>query len=200
MSGRLGSTDVGEMFSAPPARAAGLSGTLAPRPHLVRPAEQPSPKEDPEPAAAEAPSRSSAHSDRRPRKHTDPQSAAPAHGEPSPSRPLLIVYVTQSDLRWVTRRRKATDLTNAQIVLSAIETTSEQLADEFKVAPRAKSGLFATPTASSQRTGERHVQLGLSGILPDDRAVLDRLVAGTGAGSISALARAALRIVQRENA
>ncbi|MGB8021357.1 MAG: hypothetical protein WCF04_09030 [Candidatus Nanopelagicales bacterium] len=101
---------------------------------------------------------------------------------------------------WVTRRRKTADLTNAQIVLSAIETTAERLAGEFKVAPRTKSGLFATPTAPSQRTGERHVQLGLSGILPDDRAVLDRLVASTGAGSISALARAALRIVQRENA
>jgi hypothetical protein len=56
--------------------------------------------------------------------------------------------------------------------------------------------MFATSTQPSSRPRERHVQLGLYGVLASDREILDQLVADTGAPSLSALVRAALEIAR----
>jgi hypothetical protein len=110
---------------------------------------------------------------------------------------VLIVYVTPADLDWVAQRRKATDLTNAQIVLGAIEAAAADLPAKFRTPKAASRGsLFSASTAQPRRSRDRHVQLGLSGVLAGDRDVLDRLVADTGAGSLSALVRAALEFAR----
>ena len=193
MSSRLGNTDVGELFAKPASRAAGLTGALAPRPKLVRPVEETAPAEEqsPEPAAEPAGARSPRGS--RARKPTESESL-PTRDELATSRRLVLVYVTQADLDWVTRQRKETDRTNAQVVLASIESCADQLAAEFRASTPRASGMFSIPTAPGERGKERHVQLGLSGILPADRDVLGKLVADTDAGSLSALVRAALKL------
>jgi hypothetical protein len=193
MSSRLGNTDVGELFAKPASRAAGLTGALAPRPKLVRPVEETAPAEEqsPEPAAEPAGARSPRGS--RARKPSESESL-PTRDELATSRRLVLVYVTQADLDWVTRQRKETDRTNAQVVLASIESCADQLAAEFRASTPRASGMFAIPTAPGERGKERHVQLGLSGILPADRDVLGKLVADTDAGSLSALVRAALKL------
>ena len=110
---------------------------------------------------------------------------------------MLVVYVSQADLEWVAQRRKATDLTNAQIVLGAIEAAAERLPGAFQRDRPGKAGrLFSTPTGQGAKPRERHVQLGLTGVLAGDRDVLDRLVTDTNAGSLSGLVRAALEIAR----
>lgn len=193
MSG-LGTTDVGAMFAAAPAasssgqsRPAALKGVLPPRDS--RP---PAPAEDPAGAGTAAgeqaqPSRPAVRSRGQHR-------AQPAAGERGR---LAVVYVTQEDLQWVAARRKATDLTNAQIVLLAVEAAAEQLPGVFKVRSQpARTGMFAATAARAPRAAARHVQLGLNGVGAGDRAVLDRLVADVGAGSLSALVRAALHLAR----
>ena len=194
MSSRLGNTDVGELFAKPAPRAAGLTGALAPRPKLVRPVEEAAPAEEqsPEPAAEPAAGARSPRGSRA-RKPTESESL-PTRDELATSRRLVLVYVTQADLDWVTRQRKETDRTNAQVVLASIESCADQLAAEFRASTPRSSGMFSIPTAPGERGKERHVQLGLSGILPADRDVLRKLVADTDAGSLSALVRAALKL------
>lgn len=212
MSSRLGTTGVGEMFATQPPRAAALAGALPPRPRLVQDAPD-------EPIVAESESADSVSEEdasseqqdepsdsppvdkeRRARKAPAGRAARATKDEPPQTRLLLVVYVTQEDLDWVAQRRKATDLTNAQIVLAAIETAAPKLADRLRPASPSpgRSSMFATPTAKSPRPKQRHVQLGLSGVLVSDREVLDRLVADTGAESMSALVRAALEVARHE--
>lgn len=202
MSSRLGNTGVGELFSKPPARASGLAGTLGPRPHLV-PAPEPTPPESPQdaevldapsPAPAVAPS---GGKEARARKASTPRPDRQPKDEPAQARRLVVVYVTQADFEWVSQRRKATDLTNAQIILAAIEAAAPELPERFRTKTSAAgSRMFATPTSAPLRSRERHVQLGLAGILTSDRETLDRLVADTGAQSLSALVRAAVSIAR----
>lgn len=191
---RLGNTDVGDMFGKTPSRASGLAGALGPRPRLVRPVNdsdldaQPNPEPD---GTAEPPAPRAKAS--RPKKAPGTERATTSE-ELATSRRLVVVYVTQEDSDWVTQQRKATDRTNAQVVLAAIESAAPQLATVLKPAAPHRSGMFSTPTTPGERGKERHVQLGLSGILPSDRDVLDNLVSDTGAGSLSALVRASLKL------
>lgn len=199
---RLGTTDVGEMFGKAPSRASGLTGTLAPRPRLVSPeADSASPATN---AESEIERDVGGETTPEPRT-THPKKSAgsepiQARDESATSRRLVVVYVSQEDSDWVTLQRKTTDRTNAQVVLAAIESTATRLAAEFTAAAPRPSGMFSTPTTPIERHNERHVQLGLSGILPSDREVLDRLVNDTGAGSLSALVRAALRLHRQADA
>jgi hypothetical protein len=196
MSSRLGNTDVGELFAKPASRAAGLTGALAPRPKLVRPVEETAPAEEQPPELAAEPVGARSQRGSRARKPTESESL-PTRDELATSRRLVLVYVTQADLDWVTRQRKETDRTNAQVVLASIESCADQLAAEFRASTPRASGMFSIPTGPGERGKERHVQLGLSGILPADRDVLGKLVADTDAGSLSALVRAALRLSRR---
>lgn len=195
MSG-LGTTDVGAMFAGAPAasssaqsRPAALKGVLPPRTHRPsspaadRAGDETAAREEAQPASPSSASRSRGQ-----------RQAQPAPGERGR---LAVVYVTQEDLQWVAARRKATDLTNAQIVLLAVEAAAEQLPGVFKIRsqPR-RTGMFAATAARTPRPAARHVQLGLNGVGAGDRAVLDRLVADVGAGSLSALVRAALLLAR----
>ena len=188
------------MFSAQPTRAAGLSGTLGPRPRLV-------PSEDASTPVTETaddmpvPARDSGGSkpSRKARSTgTEAGGEAKQDAVPAPARRLVVVYVTQADFDWIVQRRKTTDLTNAQIVLQAIEDWADHLPGQFHKPTTKKAGLFSTPTTPGHRPRERHVQLGLNGILPDDRQTLDRLVVESGAGSLSALVRGALALSQEK--
>jgi hypothetical protein len=195
MSGGLGATGVGELFAASPKaagqeRAAGLQDVLVRKRPAVIDSTPPadSPAELPE--AAEAPA---ARGARQRRPQQPPQKAE------QPGR-LLVVYVTQEDLQWVSARRKAADLTNAQIVLSAVESAADRLPEVFRAAstPPRTGGMFAATAARAPKAGPRHVQLGLNGVPASDRAVLDQLVVDVGAGSVSALVRAALQLARAE--
>lgn len=123
----------------------------------------------------------------------------PGGGGVPRSQQLVVVYILPEDADWVTQQRRETALTNAQIVLTAIEASVPQLAAQFEQRPAASGRLFATLARSENAgagTGERYVQLGLRGIAPEDREILASLVAETRAGSLSALVRAALRLAR----
>lgn len=192
MSG-LGQTGVGDLFAAPASRASGLAGALGPRRRPLAPVDdldvddQPSPEPDRATEPASEP--------KAPRPKKAPTPARPATGdEQVSSRSLVVVYVTQEEFDWVGQQRKATDRTNAQVVLAAIESAAPRLASVLKPAAPAPTGMFSTPTTPGERGKERYVQLGLRGILPSDRDLLDKLVTDTGAGSLSALVRTALQV------
>ena len=202
MSSKLGDTGVGELFATTPKRAAGLAGSLAPRPRLApvpaAPADDTASVEaGPGPAStAQVEPAATRDSERRPRKAPSARASRAAKDQ-ADSRVLIVVYVTQADLDWIGQQRKATDRTNAQITLSAIETAAPKLSGRVHPTPAAsRKGMFATSTQPSSRPRERHVQLGLYGVLASDREILDQLVADTGAPSLSALVRAALEIAR----
>lgn len=211
---RLGATDVGELFSKPAGkgRASGLAGTLAPRRAEVPPAPEPSDSipETTSTAPPANPARAARTTERTARTTParKPAESAPVAPETvdvteargggvATSQQLVVVYILPEDAEWITAQRKRTSLTNAQVVLAAIEQTAGQLPAALAPAPAARVGMFST-LAKPKPSGDRHVQLGLRGILPEDREVLSSLVEQTGAGSLSALVRAALRLARAE--
>lgn len=114
------------------------------------------------------------------------------------SQQIVVVYILPEDAEWIAEQRRLSERTNAQVVLAAIEQTAARLPDEFRPTPPTHTGLFATLAQPAVGERERHVQLGLRGILPQDRAVLADMVTATGAGSLSALVRAALRLTRAQ--
>lgn len=114
------------------------------------------------------------------------------------SQQIVVVYILPEDAQWIAEQRRLSERTNAQVVLGAIEATADRLAEQFRPAPTHRTGLFATLARPGTGERERHVQLGLRGILAEDRAVLAEMVATSGAGSLSALVRAALRLTRSE--
>lgn len=189
---RLGNTGVGEVFARPPARTSGLQGKLAPRPQLV-PAP---PAEIVEVPAAIEPPVTTPISPTRPSSPRERGSGA-ASPDPEPrrattTRPMTLVYVTQSDRAWIAEER-ASGRTTAQIVLAAIEAHADQLPAQFRSSSPKAQGMFTTSTAA-QAPREPYVQLGMSGIVASDLAVLTKLVEDVNAPSLSALVRAALRL------
>lgn len=189
MTGKLGDTGVGEMFATKPGRASGLAGTLAPRPQLAPPL-VPSTAPDtarPNPTSRRPPTEGSGRTRQPESKPAPPTSSA-----------VTVVYVTQEDVDWIAGQRRATGLTSAQVVLAAVEQHVDQLGDQLtpEPAPVRKTGLFATLSRPQAGTRPRHVQFGLRGIATEDRRVLDRLVAETETGSLSALVRGALLLAR----
>lgn len=105
----------------------------------------------------------------------------------------VIVYLPVSlrdRLRKVTADR---DATYTQLVLDAIDATHEQLAPMLtqQRPARAQSLFQRTATPRRRRHDEPHVQVSLR-LVPEDLAVIDRLVADLGAGSRSHLVATAL--------
>ena len=196
MSG-LGNTGVGEVFARPATRAAGLQGKLAPRPQLVPP---PSSEADHTSSSADAPGQGEASKLERPARKRpagvqEAGDAPPAPARSTPVRSMTLVYVTDADRAWIAEQRMS-GRTTAQVVLAAIEAHAQNLPAQFRpLSGPARTGLFSTSTAA-QPAREPLVQLGMSGILSSDLAVLSRLVEEANAPSLSALVRAALRLAR----
>lgn len=167
----------------PTARGSGLAGRLAPA-RLTPP--QSSQRESLPPTSL-------------PQPEPPPTTSRPGQGESAgassrgAARPV-IVYLPVSlrdRLRQLTVDR---DLTYTELVLEAVDATHEQLASLLTPGKpsRARSLFQQSATPRRRRHAEPHVQVSLR-LVPEDLAVIDRLVSDLHAGSRSHLVATALQ-------
>ncbi len=126
----------------------------------------------------------------RPPAPRDEPAAPPSRGAPRP----VIVYLPVSlrdRLRQLTVER---DLTYTELVLESVDATHQRLQSLLTPEKSARTrSLFQQPsTPRRRRHAEPHVQVSLR-LVPEDLAVIDRLVTDLNAGSRSHLVATALQ-------
>lgn len=186
---RLPPSDLSGVFApAPPLdRASSLAGKLAARPPAPAPTTPAPPADTAPPAKADKP---------KPRKPRPTEDAAPAV-ERTPQRNsgamrAVVVYVPTS-LRERLRNAEG-GLSQTGVILAAISATHERLRALFTPPDTTATALFRTPPSRRRRTPtEPMVQVTMR--LPtDDIAVIDNLVATTGAPGRSVFITKALEL------